>query len=434
MFKLKKSRRGGSPPVTDIAAIQSKFGGPPPYIGPKGGLWADPLHTVHWEPPQNTSGQSPGLENVTGPRSSSSRGVENSPMDGESLGSQDSSSQSKNVDLFGGEGIQVPDSDIDEDFIESLGLDAESMVADEFSGGWSETSDAEPESFDIDEARSVDESLSRLREARINKKLPDDIIKIASGCLFYCMYYRVNKASYDDFAEVGEELGSYLEKPESYQGRSIFKIFGKMIDKLSYKSNSKIGKRIFKTLKTGCKKYPEDGIKMRDWMLSQVYLRGFDVDIISLALRILGYTDVSVLSPNNISQMIGVPEEDAIVAFNKVRSDIDSYKRIEDHIENTASWNDEDPESIRRILAEWRIGESPIDEQEIQKILWNKYQSIFRGSEAEIFTLSLIFAFIFNTLKDVSLFSLKMISQVEKNLIGESVEKSFFKIIDIGGE
>lgn len=373
----------------DPFAMQKEHGGPPPYVGPKGGLWADPLHTIHWTAPkQAAEAETPfylrGRHTQVG-----RQGVEEPVELPKVKQAKMNTHGGSKLKLDGIEAPQARHSSVDIEGLEgapkggglsSIG-DAESWFQDfgfddnpGWGGEWKSTAEADPNRYNLEGAQNAEEQAFRLRNMRMAEKFPEEILKIATGTLLMSEvpYIGLNgRSSRQENYDLIKDWASSEDRNEE----DLNAMLKNEAARIKKQLKSPAGKSILDVLSKGVHKFPDHGPSLRRWLRKQPEMKHFSTDALSYALRIMGYTDISSLGPRLVAEMTGAGADAVEKISRKLADSPKLYLKFEEKMEDTESFKEEDPKGIRLPMAEWRMW-SVLGDDEIQEAFWGSIGSL----------------------------------------------------------
>jgi len=362
-------------------ALNDNLGGPPPYIGPKGGLWADALHTIHWTKPERAAeavepfylrGRPTNISSASGKQElplvedrKSSSSVNSMGAARLNLNNQEGEDKEQGqrggvepmpMSMPGLEGYSgasgepvasIGDTEI---WYKDFGLKDDMG----WNGKWQETPSENPERFDLQKINDVERHASRLRNMRVAEKFPESILKIAVGFLLMSELPSVGMSGKSKIIEDYQRIEQWILNEDREIGDLEEALSGE-IQTVQKRLKYNFGKSLVNVLAKGVSKFADDGQALRSWLIKHHEFKEFGNNVLSYVLKILGYTDVSSFGERTVLSLTGAIEDDALKIVHELSNNSKLYSAFEDEIKNTPSYNEEDPKGIRLPLAEWRI-------------------------------------------------------------------------------
>lgn len=347
-------------------------GAPPPYIGPKGGLWADPGHTIHWKGQEKKQTQTPFQEEQIGARAADEtirRRAYYNPDAGMALQTFDPTSARRGR-MFSGYGYTEEEAfaGLSDDWFLQYGF-AENPG---WNGKWNSRAEPNPGRYDLEVAREAEKSAKHLHYLRAQGEYPTDLFNAILLFLFVGSR-RSDRARKKAFVALKKWCDQHEEERQVQDLESILFTWGKGADAF-LASKRAIPYR--ELISSGMKRFPDDGPALRDWMHRQRPFMQTDYRLLSFALLFMGYNDVSPIDWRVIQSMTGASVDSATLIEKQLMENKELYRKFESTIKRIPSFKGEDPKGIRQSAATWRMWNAKGGDDDTHEIFWQGLSSL----------------------------------------------------------
>lgn len=214
-------------------------------------------------------------------------------------------------------------------------------------GNWSPSAQFDPPRVNPEGVEKAAISAANLTAARVNASLPDELIRTAA------MFAANHGHRSDNLKAHFGKLDNWMQSsgdPEDL--RSMLRHLGNHFEDVSDKD---VVKPIERTLREGIRKFPKHGPSLRDWLASQPAWKTAKIDHgkTSHILQMLGYSGTGAIDSNVVAHLTG-NKNSADKISDHLKKDGSLYAQFENALRNSSSYQQEDPEGIRTGLAQWR--------------------------------------------------------------------------------
>jgi len=409
------------------AFIKAMTGGGP-YIGPKGGKWADPEHTIPYDPnagkmrhrlPVNEQRKARlyhNEQNNTWTRTHTpgehQRGAHE--MSGDEFKQKWSGSEDKPARdlkekpeklharstlhaIYHGEKVskKVAKEHGFEHAVHSKKSSGKRMAGGKdwwkrygwkedpgWDGQWVDTTQNDPARYEKEGVQRASKHMQRLAEMRKSGNLPGSVI---DAIALFAITSKRTSAKVQE--RVWPQVEQWLTRPEGERKleelTQIMRPLGVQNARTEEFRKTKASRAI---IEEGIKKFPDHGPELRDWLREHPGFKehgggGLANAKISFCLELLGYSNVGCIDARVLQHLTGAKGDAATKLASKIAADGDLYREFEGALGRSASYKQDDPEELRLGMAQWRMWDAEGGSDTDHGVLWQTIAKV-TGIEA----------------------------------------------------
>jgi hypothetical protein len=402
----------------DGEAFVKALTGGGPFIGPKGGKWADPEHTIPWDPnagkvrhrlPVNeqrkarlyhneqnntwTRTHTPG-EHQRGAHEMSVdefkkkwAGAEDKPARDAKANPEQLHARSTLHAIYHGEKVskKVAKEHGFEHAVHAKKGSTKRMAGGKdwwkrygwkedpgWDGQWQDTTKNDPERYEKEGVKRASKHMLRLAEMRKSGNLPGSVL---DAIALFAITSKRTSAKVQE--RVWPQVEAWLTKPEGERQldelTQIMRPLGVQNARTEEFRKTKASRAI---IEEGIRKFPDHGPELRDWLREHPGFKehgggGLANAKISFCLELLGYSNVGCIDARVLQHLTGVKGDAATKLASKIAADGDLYREFEQALGRSASYKEDDPEELRLGMAQWRMWDAEGGSDTDHGVLWH---------------------------------------------------------------
>lgn len=242
-----------------------------------------------------------------------------------------------------------------------------------WSGEWQDTTKNDPERYDKQGVKWAAKHMLRMRDMRQKGKVPREAIEAIA--LFAITSVRTTAVAQE---RAWPKIDAWLAKGDTNDIAGLVDAMRPLgVQNNRAKSFQKCQQAVDAYME-GMQRFGDHGPALRDWLMVHPSLQdaGISNAKISFTLELLGYSNIGCIDARVIQHMTGATGEAATKLASKLSSDGALYAEFEKALARSQSYKEDDPEEIRLGMAQWRMWDAEGGSDTTHKVLWDTMANI----------------------------------------------------------
>ena len=410
--------QGGRPLAKAIGKVLAKAAGGP-FIGPRGGKWADPDHTIPWHPTsprkrseEAKSSHAPLYHDPTNNSFVATHAPASHYQPAHSMSREDFAERwqgaSEKPSSLAGEDVDKlhytevvrairrghdvhPTIAKQHDLHHALSRPKKASSESRMPGGktwwkaygwksspgwdgqWVDTTQHDPARYDKKGVKWAAKHMLRMRDLRSRGKIGRPVLEAIA--LFAITSIRTTAKAQE---RVWPEIDKWIAKGDTDAVDELVQIMRPLgVQNNRAKAFEKC-KQAVAAYEEGMRKFGDHGPALRDWLVSHPDLKnaGLSNAKVSFTLELLGYSDVGCIDARVIQHMTGCNAKVAGELAGRLGTNGELYAEFEHALRRSQSFKESDPEPIRLGMAQWRMWDAEGGSDTTHKVLWDTMANI----------------------------------------------------------